>query len=356
MPTWGGILKELNDAGAAGQAAPFDLIRRRYMTQLHQHTNRNVILYASKFTQADPNTPASLTTIVDEDLQGIMEVVHGLAGPHLDLILHSPGGSPEAAEGIIVYLRSKFTDFRVIVPQFAMSAACMMACAADVIVMGKHSFLGPIDPQLLMRTQSGPRLVPAQAILDQFALAVTECVDPKKLAAWAPMLGQYGPDLLITCRNSLAMSRQVVGQWLEKYMFRGEHDAGRRANDISSWLADHSHFKSHGRHIGRDDLESRGLKIHYLETDQVFQDLVLSIFHATSHAFSSVSLVKVIENQLGKAFIKMQPSTAMPMFLPPFTTPMFPTFPAAPPATPAGPNSGGQQAGSLQPASLPSGI
>jgi ClpP class serine protease len=28
----------------------------------------------------------------------------------------------------------------------AMSAATMIACAADVIVMGKHSFLGPIDP------------------------------------------------------------------------------------------------------------------------------------------------------------------------------------------------------------------
>ncbi len=34
-----------------------------------------------------------------------MEVSHGLEGDGLDLILHSPGGSPEAAEAIVSYLR-----------------------------------------------------------------------------------------------------------------------------------------------------------------------------------------------------------------------------------------------------------
>ena len=73
-----------------------------------------------------------------------MEVTAGIASENLDLILHSPGGFPEAAEGIVTYLRSRFQNIRVIVPQLAMSAATMIACAADEVVMGKHSFLGPV--------------------------------------------------------------------------------------------------------------------------------------------------------------------------------------------------------------------
>ncbi|MCB5658491.1 hypothetical protein LIQ27_20525, partial [Bacteroides fragilis] len=52
--------------------------------------------------------------------------------------------------------------------------------------------------------------------------------------------------------------------------------------------------------------ESKGLKIEYLEKDSQLQDLVLSVFHATTHTFSSTPAMKIIENQNGKAFIKIQ--------------------------------------------------
>jgi hypothetical protein len=139
-----------------------------------------------------------------------MGVVHRLTGPDLDLIMHSPGGSAEAAEAFVAHLRSKFDHIRVIVLQLAMSAATMIACAADVIVLGKHSFLGPIDPQLMVGTPLGIRIVPAQAILEQFEQAKRECTDPAKMGAWLPMLGQYGPDLLVQCRDASEMSRRLV--------------------------------------------------------------------------------------------------------------------------------------------------
>ena len=86
--------------------------------------------------------------------------LHGLTGKELDLILHSPGGSLEAAEQIVTYLRSKYDNIRAIVPQNAMSAATMIACACDEIMMGKHSALGPIDPQITVPTQVGPFHIP----------------------------------------------------------------------------------------------------------------------------------------------------------------------------------------------------
>ncbi len=76
--------------------------------------------------------------------------------------------------------------------------------------MGKHSFIGPIDPQLILHTQVGVQAVPAQAILDQFKLAKSECEDPNKLGSWIPILSQYGPALLIQCATALELSQQLV--------------------------------------------------------------------------------------------------------------------------------------------------
>ncbi len=303
MPTWSEILHELNKSRIEGGAPQFDAVRRKYLTTLAEHTKRATILYATKWTQHDPNVSPDLVSIVDEDIQGIMEVIYGLRDPKLDLILHSPGGSLEAAEALVNYLRSKFDHIRVIVPQMAMSAATMIACAGDEIVLGKHSFLGPIDPQIILNTPLGQRMVPVQAILDQFEQAKRECADPAKLAAWLPMLNQYGPDLLIQCEHANELSKSLVQRWLETYMFKWSQNK-QKAKNIAGWLCDHSHFKTHGRHIPRDEMEARGLKIRHLERDQTEQDLVLSVFHATTHTFNGTPAVKIIENHAGRAFIK----------------------------------------------------
>ncbi|MHB0978873.1 MAG: SDH family Clp fold serine proteinase [Thermoleophilia bacterium] len=247
-----------------------------------------------------------VVSINDEDLQGFMEVLHKLPGPSLDLVLHSPGGSAEAAEAIVCYLRSKFTHIRAIVPSLAMSAATMLACSADEIVMGAHSFLGPTDPQFVLTTSLGPRMVPAQAIVEQFKTAQQECANPALMAAWLPMLGQYGPDLLYQCRSALERSQGLVEQWLAGYMFRDEADKESKAASIAEWLSNHNSFKTHARHISRDELRERGLRVVDLEEDQDMQDLFLSIFHATTHTFTQTPAVKIIENSLGKAFVKLE--------------------------------------------------
>jgi hypothetical protein len=316
MPTWSGILEELSKTVGPSGAPDFDAVRRKYLVETSQHSGRDVILYATKWTQSGQNVSPDLVSVVDEDLQGLMEVIHGLRGPHLDLILHSPGGSIEAAEALVLYLRSKFRNIRVIVPHLAMSAATMIACAADSIVLGKHSFLGPIDPQIIVQTPLGQRMVPAQAILDQFDMAVRECLDPSKLGAWLPMLNQYGPDLLVQCQNASDLSFELVRTWLEGYMFKREHDAAQKAQRIANWLSTHGHFKSHGRHIPRDELESQGLKIEHLEENQDFQDLVLSVFHATTHTFQGTTSVKIIENHCGRAFIKISQPVLVQMPVP----------------------------------------
>lgn len=310
MPIWSEILAQLAGAGEQGHISDFDRVRRQYLARLHKFSGRNVVLYASGWLQSSA-VPPEIVSIGDEDMQAFMEVSHGLEGDALDLILHSPGGSPEAAEAVVSFLRSRFSHIRVIVPQLAMSAATMIACAADEIVLGRHSFLGPTDPQLLLSTSLGVRAVPAQAVLDQFDQAQRECTDPAKLSAWLPMLGQYGPDLLAQCESALDMSRELVRTWLVAYMFKDKRDRSRRAKKVSNWLSGHGNFKSHSRHIPRTEFEKHGLAVFRLESDEQFQDLSLSVFHATMHTFANTPAVKIVENHTGRAFIKHQQPQAL---------------------------------------------
>ena len=307
MPTWSGIQTEYSQLFEQYQAQAVDVLRRKYIAKVSQITGKDTILYASRFVQGDLlGDEQHLLMITDDDIQAFMEVIHGLKGTKLNIILHSPGGIPEAAEAVVSYVRQKFTDVTVYVPTLAMSAATMLACSANQICLGKHSFLGPIDPQLRIQTPLGIQFAPAQAILDQFSRAKKECGAPKNLAAWMPMLGQYGPHLLETCENVLKLSEEMVGKWLQEYMLEGK--SARKAKSIARWLRDHKHHKSHNRHISRSEAESKGMKIIKLESDQNLQDAILSVFHATVLTFNLTAAAKITENQIGRAFIKFSPS------------------------------------------------
>jgi len=305
MPTWGEILKEIQAYLEQEKKPPFDYIRRKYLLALQQHTNRNTILYATSWTQPkNIPTPSHLISITDEDIQGFMEVVSGLRSKELDIIIHSTGGSAEATEALVSYLRSKFDNIRVIIPYGAMSAATMLACSTNDIIMGAHSFIGPIDPQMIVNTRLGLQAIPAQAIIDQFEKAKQECINPNNLGVWIPILEQYGPALIVQCENAIELSKILVTDWLEKYLFASEENAKSKSEETAKKLADHSLFKTHSRHIGRDHARELGLRIVDLENDQILQDKVLSVFHATTFTFDATAATKIIENHLGKAYIK----------------------------------------------------
>ena len=76
MPTWSEILTELKVESAQGNSAPFDFIRRKYLSELSKYTNRNIILYATAFTQK--GGAPELLSVTEEDVQGMMEVSYGL--------------------------------------------------------------------------------------------------------------------------------------------------------------------------------------------------------------------------------------------------------------------------------------
>lgn len=298
MPSWGQILQRLQAEAAANNGqVDLDAIRLEYLTALQEHTGRSVIIYAADMFAAGPNVQINL-----QDMQGMMEVFRELPGPNLDLILNSPGGQAEATERIVRYLRSKFDNIRVFVPLAAMSAATMWSMSADEIVMGKHSQLGPIDPQINL--PSSGIAMPAGALIDQFREAQNECAkDPSKITGWLPTLQQYPPGLLNFCESATELSKALVTEWLEEYMFAGDGDGHDRGQAVSDWLADDKTHLSHGRAITREQLLERGLNVTALEDDPKLQDLVLSVHHCVMHTFSGTA-VKVIENHLGARWVQ----------------------------------------------------
>jgi len=66
----------------------------------------------------------------------------------IDFIVHTPGGLVLAAMQIARAVEAHPARVRVMVPVYAMSGGTLLALAADEIVMGEFSVLGPIDPQL----------------------------------------------------------------------------------------------------------------------------------------------------------------------------------------------------------------
>jgi hypothetical protein len=315
VPSWGEILQELQQTPTATGQPDFDGVRRKYIIRLHELTGRPVFLYWTNWISGQ--VPGTATMISLEDMQGFMEVCRDVPGPNLDIILHSPGGIPEATASIVRYLRQKFTDIRVFVPLAAMSAATMLSLASNRIVMGKHSQLGPIDPQL----QAGSWTAPARGILEQFERAKQECkADAAALAAWAPILQQYGPALLEQCRMAEDLAKRLVTEWLTAYMFAGD---SQKAEEVAEFFASYERHQSHSMGIPRDMAREQGVVIKDLEASQELQDAVLSVHHAAM----LTPAVKLIENHLSRTYAKVQ--AAAQIMLP--MIPGGPVLPSAPP-------------------------
>jgi len=66
----------------------------------------------------------------------------------IDLVLHTPGGLVLAALQIARAAEAHPAKVTVFVPVYAMSGGTLIALAADEIVLGEFSVLGPIDPQI----------------------------------------------------------------------------------------------------------------------------------------------------------------------------------------------------------------
>ena len=294
MPSWNKVLEEIQSLQSQAGAAP-DIIRRHYLNQLHELTGRNVIAYYSGFL-SKPNVHG--TQINDEDKNGFMTTIHSLdRSKGLDLLLHTPGGDIASTQSIVDYLQKMFdSDIRAFVPQIAMSAGTMIACSCKEIWMGKQSNLGPIDPQV-----NG---VPAYGVLTEFKKACRESTTAAKAEMWGRIIGQYRPSFLQSCENSIKWSNQFVEHQLTKVMFQGDASAATKAKNVVKTLSHYTTNRTHSRHIHFEEGQKMGLNVKSLESNQLLQDIVLTVHHCYMHIFMNGPTFKAIENHAGAGIFK----------------------------------------------------
>lgn len=343
MAAWDELLREFNATPAHLRANWLnDKLTATLADLAHIRNDRNVVVYASAFLQK-PQAPSNFVSITMEDVNGFMSVIHGMDfDKPLTIVLHTPGGATNATETIVEYLRTKFDDIEVIVPLYAMSAGTMISLAANRLVMGRQSQLGPIDPQLPM----GGRFISARAVQEQFETARNEILNDVTMAhVWAPILSSLGPSLLVEATNALAYSENMVCEWLAKYMLAGKPKAVAQAT--ASHFNNATHHKSHGRRIDRADARANNVVVEDMEGPgrQQLQETVLTLYHLLTITFEQSPAAKVIMRDGQHQWVKnwLPPELQQMLLRQQMGDPAVPTFiPGSPggaggPGAPSGP-------------------
>ncbi|MGO9173533.1 MAG: SDH family Clp fold serine proteinase [Rhodomicrobium sp.] len=109
----------------------------RVITMIHRQENRSLLGFV-------------VSRQIDlEDAQTIIAAIKDTPGDMpIDFVIHTPGGLVLAAMQIARAVKAHKAKVTVYVPVYAMSGGTLIALAADEIVLGEFSVLGPIDPQM----------------------------------------------------------------------------------------------------------------------------------------------------------------------------------------------------------------
>jgi ClpP class serine protease len=109
----------------------------RVITMIHRQEKRSLLGFA-------------VSRHIDlEDAQTIIAAIKDTPGDMpIDFVIHTPGGLVLAAMQIARAVEAHKAKVTVYVPVYAMSGGTLIALAADEIVLGEFSVLGPIDPQI----------------------------------------------------------------------------------------------------------------------------------------------------------------------------------------------------------------
>jgi len=221
----------------------FTLQRLRAIRAVEQKNGTHVITMIHRQEKKSLFGMAVSRHIDMEDAQTIIAAIKETpATMPIDLVLHTPGGLVLAAMQIARAVEAHPANVTVYVPVYAMSGGTLIALAADEIVMGEFSMLGPIDPQILGLPAASiarvPKVKPIEHVFDltlimadvsEKALAqvkkgavelMTPQMDQAKAEALAEKLagGTWTHDYALTCEEAkdlglpvrLGMPREVL--------------------------------------------------------------------------------------------------------------------------------------------------
>lgn len=227
--------------------------RQALIKEIEQLTKTSLICYVS------PNSQ-----IERDDAIAMVDLLHNtVPGTPIDLMLHSPGGNIDAAEKLITLIRKRAgtAPVRVIVPDYAKSAATLIALGADAILMSDSSELGVIDPQVELPNGKGHlQAISAQGYLDAFNDWAAMLRDNPGDPVARLMLDKMEPSTIHRLEQATTRSRKIAAALLAMGMIKDEGAASAIVDDLSNTQKWHSH----GQMIPQEALLKLGLSVKYL--------------------------------------------------------------------------------------------
>jgi len=292
---WNNFISKFQTLPPEEQLSGSDLyeIRKTVYSDIEKIRGRPLIVYATKFLETPPGTP----NLIDiSDVDGFTDMVNSYKSKNaIDILLHSPGGRPDATERIVTILRNNFKEVHFLIPHSAYSAATMLALSGNSIVLHPSATLGPIDPQI-----NG---TPARSIKRGFE-KVRDLITkegPESLPAYIPLIEKYTLDLLELCEDSEKLSQELVTNWLQDYMFQGKGDE-EKINAAVVFFSDYDRHLIHSRPIFYDKIKDFNLNISI--ADNKLAELMWEVYVLLNGFFNASQFVKLYENKVGVSWGK----------------------------------------------------
>jgi ClpP class serine protease len=238
-----------------GEINQHHALRASLIKKLQNVLGRNIITFFTSTVY-----PVALS---DEDNDIIECLLHSFnENRGLTMIINSPGGSPLAAERIINTCRSfSDSDFEVIVPRMAKSAATMVCLGANKIYMSKTSELGPIDPQVVITKTNGEHeLKSAHVIIKSFEELFEKATKTQgRIEPYLQQLDRYDKRELKAHQMAENLSVDIAVKVLKTGMMNNlkEADIKEKIKIFTS----PEETKAHGRPIYHKEAQESGLAV-----------------------------------------------------------------------------------------------
>jgi uncharacterized protein YggU (UPF0235/DUF167 family) len=288
--------------------------------------NTCLLVYAASAEKQIPLVP-----LIQSDFYTIRDLLSSQTQSHdtVDVYLETPGGRGETAEEIVRFLHSTFKKVTFVVSGEAKSAGTIMVLGGNEILMTDTGSLGPIDAQI----QVGRSVVSARDYIEWVEDKRKKATKDKMLNPFdATIVAQITPGELNHALHALEFAKDLVVEWLPQYKFadwqvtetRGlpVTDTMKRqhARKIANGLINRTRWRTHGRSIKIQDLESDeiGLKVDvHIDDKPELADIVYRIQTVCRLLFDSTTVFKIFATDQHKIFRQATPITNRPMVVPP---------------------------------------
>ena len=231
----------------------------------------------------------------------------------VDLWLDSPGGSARSAYKIALLLRSIACRVRVVIPDYAKSAATLLSLVADEIYMGPAAELGPLDVQLDYEKSPGMRVSALDRIgnLNQITEAAREIVlglggevryktrlgRAETVSVMAdlassllkPLVSQVDPTIL---QQANRMLKEAAG-YGKRLMLTREDCSRELAMSLPERLT--KDYPTHGYAISLDEAMELGLPVKPIAEYEFFEQVIACYDENQASGTDVIGVLNVIE-------------------------------------------------------------